>query len=59
MVACHDRTVAKTPHHAFRIPDEIYYPARDKAREMGDNLSDIVRDALLDYIGDDEEDLSL
>ena len=48
--------MAKTPHHAFRISDEIYYPARDKAREQGDNLSDIVRDALLDYIGDDEDD---
>ena len=49
----------KTPTRSFRIPDDIYYPARDKAQEQGDNLSDIVRDALLDYIGEDEEDLSL
>lgn len=44
----------KTPHRSFRIPDDIYLPAKEKAAAEGTTLSDVVRDALLDYIDDDE-----
>lgn len=49
-----DRRVAKTPLHAFRIPDDIYYPAMEKAKAEGVKLSDIVRDALIEYIEGEE-----
>ena len=45
----------KTPTRSFRIPDDIYVPAVEKAQAEGRTLTDVVRDALLDYI-DDEED---
>jgi hypothetical protein len=56
---CHDRTVPnqpKTPTRSFRIPDDIYIPAHEKAKAEGDNLADIVKDALIEYVGDDEDD---
>jgi hypothetical protein len=43
----------KTPVRSFRIPDDIYVPAHEKAKAEGDNLADIVKDALLEYVGDD------
>jgi hypothetical protein len=43
----------KTPVRSFRIPDTIYLPAKAKAQAEGDNLTDIVKDALLEYVGDD------
>ena len=46
--------MAKTPLHAFRIPDDIYYPAMEKAKAEGVKLSDIVRDALIEYIEGEE-----
>ena len=49
-------SVAKTPLHAFRIADDIYFPALTKAKAEGVSLSDVVRDALLDYIDDESED---
>lgn len=45
----------KTPVRSFRIPDEIYVPAREKAAAEGRTVTDVVTDALLDYVGDDEE----
>lgn len=55
---CHDGTVPnqpKTPVRSFRIPDDIYLPAQEKARAEGESLTDVVRDALIEYVGDDEE----
>jgi predicted HicB family RNase H-like nuclease len=45
----------KTPARSFRIPDEIYKPALEKARAEGVSLADIVKDALIEYVGDDED----
>lgn len=44
----------KTPQHSFRIPDDIFLPAREKAEAEGRTLSDVVREALLDYVGDED-----
>lgn len=44
----------KTPTRSFRIPDDVYLPAREKAEAEGRTLTEVVRDALLDYVGDDE-----
>lgn len=56
-VCWNDEGVAKTPLHAFRIPDDIYRPALEKAKAEGVNLSDVVRDALIEYVDgyEDEE----
>ena len=45
----------KTPVRSFRIPDEIYQPAREKAKAEGTSLTDVVKDALIEYVGDDED----
>lgn len=45
----------KTPVRSFRISDEIYLPAKAKADAEGTTLSDVVRDALVEYVGDDED----
>ena len=39
-----------TTRHAIRIPDELWQAALTLARERGDKLSDIIRQALHDYI---------
>lgn len=44
----------KTPVRGFRIRDEIYKPAKAKADANGDSLREIVEDALLEYIGDED-----
>lgn len=43
----------KTPNRSFRIADDIYYPAREKAAAEGRTLTDVVTEALLDYIDED------
>lgn len=40
----------KTPIRSFRIPDEVYLPAKAKAAERGDTLTDVVRKALEEYV---------
>lgn len=45
----------KTPNRTFRIPDDIFYPAREKAREDGTTLAALVNDWMHQYVhGDDE-----
>ena len=39
----------KTPLRSFRIPDEVYRAAQEKARERGESVSDVVRKALERY----------
>ena len=46
----------KTPTRSFRIPDEIYAPAREKAEAEGRTITEVVRDLLLDYVGDDDDE---
>ena len=45
----------KTPTRTFRISDDVYRPALEKARAEGVSLSEVVRDALIEYVGDDED----
>jgi len=39
-----------TTRHAIRIPDDLWTAALSLARSRGENLSDIIRNALHDYI---------
>ena len=39
-----------TIHRTFRAEDDIWLPAKAKADAEGDNLSDILRAALVAYI---------
>lgn len=39
----------KTPLRSFRIPDEVYRAAQDKAAARGESVSDVVRRALERY----------
>lgn len=53
---CHHGSVPnqpKTPTRTFRIPDDIYVPALEKAKAEGVSLSDVVRDALIEYVEGD------
>jgi hypothetical protein len=39
-----------TPRRAVRIPDALWTAALTQAKDRGENLSDIIRAALVDYI---------
>jgi len=39
-----------TPTHTVRIPDDLWTQALTLARSRGENLSDIIRQALTHYI---------
>jgi len=39
-----------TPHRNIRIPDDLWTQALTLARSRGENLSDIIRQALNQYI---------
>ena len=39
-----------TTRHAIRIPDPLWNQARTTAAEHGDNLSEIIRQALVAYV---------
>lgn len=41
-----------TPLRAVRIDGPLWDAAQAKAKEQGDNLSDIIRQALRDYINE-------
>lgn len=43
------RSVGKTPIRSFRVPDEVYRPAQEKAAERGESLTDVVKRALERY----------
>lgn len=40
-----------TPAHPVRVEQELWQAARDKAREEGRTISDIIRHNLIDYVG--------
>ena len=40
----------KTPLRSFRIPDDVYRAAQEKAAERGESVSDVVRKALERYV---------
>lgn len=37
----------------FRIDDDVYDPARDKAKDRGETLTDVVVRALREYVEDE------
>ena len=39
----------KTPMKSFRIPEDIYRAAQERAKERGETLTDVVRRALERY----------
>ncbi len=41
---------AGTRKRGIRIPDELWNQARTTAAEHGDNLSEIIRQALVEYV---------
>lgn len=45
-----------TPLRAVRVEPELWEKARTKAAQQGDNLSEILRQALRDYIEGDTND---
>jgi predicted DNA-binding protein len=44
----------RTQHRSIRIPDEIYYPAMEKAKSEGRTVSEVVREFLAEYIDENE-----
>lgn len=40
----------KTPQRAIRIPDDLWQAAKAIARDRGETLSEVIRDALTDYV---------
>lgn len=43
-----------TTHRTVRVDDDIWIPAKDKAEKRGDNLSDVIRRALIDYTKEED-----
>ncbi len=43
----------KTPRRTVRVPDDVWRPAARKARDNGENLSEVIRRALADYLRED------
>lgn len=54
MTRCTVPNQPKTPVRSFRIPDDIYLPAQEKANREGLTLTEIVIDALVEYVGDED-----
>lgn len=38
------------PHRTVRVPDDLWRAAQAKAAERGDNLSEVIRQALTRYV---------
>lgn len=43
----------KTPHRTIRVPDDVWKPAVVKAQSEGRNLSELIREWLIEYVGED------
>ena len=39
-----------TPNRVVRVADDLWHAAQTVARERGETLSDIIRDALAEYV---------
>lgn len=46
----------KTPHRTFRIPENEYRPAFEKAQSEGTNLTAVVREKLREYVSEDGDE---
>lgn len=42
----------KTPQRSVRVPDDVWQAAKAKAESEGQTVSDVVRQALEDYLRD-------
>lgn len=42
----------KTPMHSFRVNHELWRAAKAKAAERGETLTDVLREALEEYVED-------
>lgn len=40
----------RTPQRTFRIPDELYLAAQEKADAKGETVTDVIRRALKRYV---------
>lgn len=40
----------RTPMRAVRVPDELWLKAQAVAKERGETVSDVIRDALTTYV---------
>lgn len=40
----------KTPHRTIRVPDDVWAAAKEKAERDGTNLSEKIREWLVDYV---------
>jgi len=45
-----------TPHRTIRIESDLWDAAKEAAKERGDNLSDIIRKTLEQYVQDNQEE---
>ncbi len=45
----------KTPLRSFRVPDDLWMPARDKAHREGITITDVLQRALREYLGADTQ----
>lgn len=43
----------KTPRRTVRVPDDVWQPAARKARDNDENVSEVIRRALADYLRED------
>lgn len=43
-----------TPHRTIRVPDDVWFPAKEKANGDGRELSDLIREFLRSYVEDSE-----
>jgi negative regulator of replication initiation len=46
----------KTPLHAFRVDDDQWRAAQERAKELGETVSDVLRRALAEYAPLPEKD---
>lgn len=40
----------KTRHRSVRVPDEIWHPALEVAKERGESVPEVIRAALVRYV---------
>lgn len=40
----------KTPQRAIRVPDDLWQRARAIAKDRGETISEVLRDALVEYV---------
>lgn len=46
----------KTPTRTMRIPDDPWFPAKEKAIREGTTVSEVVREKLAEYVEEDGDE---